>query len=88
MIRNSTTIRLNCSPFVNKTDYDFLKGVSNRALLRAHPEPDLIQLFDKSGQLKINDLREQLRKNRGNVMYCNIKLFFYTLIYFCCCFRG
>lgn len=58
-------IRLNCAPFVNQTEYDFLNGVSLRALLKAHPDPDLIQIFDKSGQLKLSELREQLRRNRG-----------------------
>lgn len=68
-------IRLNCAPFVNQTEYDFLNGVSLRALLKAYPDPDLIQIFDKSGQLKLSELREQLRRNRGkNVITNPIKI--------------
>lgn len=58
MRKNST--RIDCQPFAKKTDYDFLTGISNRDRLKSMPEPELMQMFDKTGQLRIGEIRQEL----------------------------
>lgn len=71
--RNST--RISCGPFAKKTDYDFLSAISNRERLKGFPEPDLIDLVDKTGQLKIGEIRlELLNIENKQVNYFKIKL--------------
>lgn len=57
-----TKAHLECEPFENEIQYDMLDGLILRHAHRNLPDPDLMHLFDKSGQLNIDELRLRLIK--------------------------
>jgi hypothetical protein len=64
------SIKLQCHPFGNQTQYDYLAGIFHRARTKGIPEPDLIHIFDRSGQLSLSELRQQLNKMKEkNVIF-------------------
>lgn len=52
--------QLKCNPYANETQYDFLKGIKRRKKLKGLPEPELITIFDRTGQIDMNTLRVKL----------------------------
>ena len=59
---------LRCDPYVNETQYDFLKGIQKRRKLRSSPEPELLYIFDKTGKLELAALRSRLIKMKTQVI--------------------
>ena len=60
---------LNCSPYTNHTNYDFLKSFSKRDKLIGIPEPDLITMFDRNSKVDLETLRQQLIELKKEVSF-------------------
>ena len=58
---------LRCDPYVNETQYDFLKGIQKRRKLKSSPEPELVYIFDKTGKTELAELRSRLIKMKTQV---------------------
>lgn len=54
--------QLKCSPVANETQYDFLKGIKRRRKLKGIAEPELITIFDRTGQIDMDALRTKILK--------------------------
>lgn len=54
--------QLKCSPVANETQYDFLKGIKRRRKLKGIAEPELITIFDRTGQINMDTLRTKILK--------------------------
>lgn len=59
-------IKVNCYPYVMHTQYDSLESIRNRHTQRGQPEPDIIQIFEKNGKIKLNELRQKLINTKTN----------------------
>lgn len=70
----SKSEQLKCTPFSNETQYDFLKGIKRRRKLKGLPEPELITIFDRSGQIDISILRIKLIRMKKEKLN-GVKLF-------------
>jgi hypothetical protein len=60
------SLRLECFPYENVTQYDMLHGVLLRNKQKGIPEPELIHIFDRTGNLKLSQLRQRLIKMKQN----------------------
>lgn len=54
--------QLKCAPVANETQYDFLKGIKRRRKLKGIAEPELITIFDRTGQIDMDALRTKIIK--------------------------
>ena len=58
---------LNCLPYSNHTNYDFLKSFSKREKLIGIPEPDLITMFERNSKIDLETLRQRLIEMKKEV---------------------
>lgn len=59
---------LKCIPYANESQYDFLKGIRRRKKLKGSPEPEVITIFDRTGQMDRNTLRKKLLRMKKEVI--------------------
>ncbi|CAG5127291.1 unnamed protein product [Candidula unifasciata] len=69
--QNSKTFKpLSCGEKVNSTQYDHLRGISDRHLLLHVPEPDVAMVFQsngKSSEVDMTQLEQKLRKAKQDI---------------------
>ncbi len=60
--------QLKCVPYINETQYDYLKGIKHRRWLKGVPEPEILTIFDRTGKIKMRTLKAKLVRMKKEVV--------------------